>query len=575
MCTPLFAIVAMSTALLRLLTIPALVLALAAGASAQSEFWLSFTGAPQTSATPIEDSIDNASIDAEAEVGRGELTARTTAKTGIQFSWMSWSIDDFVFSSSGDEPIEVEMNLRIEDLVLTSTAGGPKHVIWFEGLDGASTGESRWIATDGVVTTATGVLADLEFDASEYSFTLGPFEVPVNTPVRLGAKFLVESWAPQFGTTTASGRLTFVKDGPAFIVPPGVTVNSTESVIVDNIFKPAITVRVPQEFPTIQDAVSSVGDGSTIEISKGTYFETLDLSGKDDVTLRGKGKVVIDAGFSGSPCLMLEGCDNVRIDKLRFAGGTAGLDVSDCEGVTISKCRFEEQLGDGLVIDGCTDVVVEKCRIDDAADDAIVVANSQNVAVEKTRIDVPDAGRAADIGLSTDVRLERCKIRGEGNGNGITFGKASDLTFSRNKLVKLGGVGIVGAATGLVIERNAIVGPSLGISLSTSTDARLERNKVVKATQDAYQLADGTNVVAERNKAVKPLGRGFLIDVDDSTFDRNVASGAGTVGFEVTGEGNTFTKNKAAKSVTVDLLDSTGGANTYAPDNKFKTVQLD
>ncbi len=567
-----------------LLTIPALLLAFAASTSAQSEFWLQFTNATTTSATPIEDTFQVGVLDAEAEVGRGELWARTTTTTSFssQWTWMSYSIDDFVFSSPGDAPIDVQMNLRLEDLVMTSSAGSPdwvSHVIWIEGIDGAATAQSRWKGSAGAVLNATGVLTDLEFGASEYAFTLGPITVPVNEPVRLGVKFLIESAVQTPNSSvavgTTAGRVTFDKNGPAFLVPPGVTVNSVESVVVDNIFKPAITARVPQDFPTIQDALSSTGDGSTIEISKGTYFETLDLSGKDDVTLRGKGKVVIDAGFSGSPCLLLEGCENVRIEKLGFAGGTSGVELAGCEGVTISKCRFEEQLGNGLTVRECTGVVVEKCRIDDAAENAIALGESQDVTVIKTRMNLADGSRAVAIGLSNDVLIERCRIVGEGVSDGISFLKASALTFERNKLVNMGGTGIEGFADGLVVERNRIVGASIGIALGSSDNTRLERNKVVKSTLDAFSLADGVGVIVERNKAVKPLGRAFAIAVDDSTFERNVSVGAGAIGFEVTGVGNTFAKNRASKSAQFDLVDETEGANTYAPDNKFKTVQID
>ncbi|MEM7227777.1 MAG: hypothetical protein AAF432_03080 [Planctomycetota bacterium] len=48
------------------------------------------------------------------------------------------------------------------------------------------------------------------------------------------------------------------------------------------------TLTVPTDFPTIQVAILAAGNGDTIDVMPGTYFESLDFGGKD-LTLRGVG----------------------------------------------------------------------------------------------------------------------------------------------------------------------------------------------------------------------------------------------------------------------------------------------
>ena len=58
----------------------------------------------------------------------------------------------------------------------------------------------------------------------------------------------------------------------------------------------ADTIRVPQDSETIQGAVDMAAPLDEVQISSGNYVENIVVpTGLDGLTIRGKGKVVIDA----------------------------------------------------------------------------------------------------------------------------------------------------------------------------------------------------------------------------------------------------------------------------------------
>ena len=60
------------------------------------------------------------------------------------------------------------------------------------------------------------------------------------------------------------------------------------------------TLKVPADFATIQEAVDAALPADTVLVTGGTYAENVTIpTGKDGITLRGKGKVIIDARPGG------------------------------------------------------------------------------------------------------------------------------------------------------------------------------------------------------------------------------------------------------------------------------------
>jgi hypothetical protein len=83
------------------------------------------------------------------------------------------------------------------------------------------------------------------------------------------------------------------------------------------------TLHVPQDFPTIQAALDAAAADDVVLIQGALYAVSVTASLPDNVTIRGKGSVRIDATGLGAG-LTVDGLDLQVID-LKVIGGTEGL----------------------------------------------------------------------------------------------------------------------------------------------------------------------------------------------------------------------------------------------------------
>jgi len=141
------------------------------------------------------------------------------------------------------------------------------------------------------------------------------------------------------------------------------------------------------------------------------------------------------------------------------------------------------------------------------------------------------AERGIDVENSTFVTVRRCRIS--------------------NVYAALRAHG----SAGVVIEKNVInAAGDEGIAMDAS-ECVLRRNRVKKAADNGIEV-----------------GASFVV-ATDNTFERNTVIGSIRSGFVVADGGNTFRKNRAARSGVFDLVDTAGaGANVYEK-NKFGTEQ--
>ncbi len=114
--------------------------------------------------------------------------------------------------------------------------------------------------------------------------------------------------------TDSSGALTWVLPVPESAAGRSIWIQAAQqrqasNVIASAIFRLPLVFHVPQDYSTIQEALTAAADRDTIIVSPGTYVENIDFLGKG-VTLRsaeGPEATVIDGGQAGGVVMFHQG----------------------------------------------------------------------------------------------------------------------------------------------------------------------------------------------------------------------------------------------------------------------------
>lgn len=102
------------------------------------------------------------------------------------------------------------------------------------------------------------------------------------------------------------------------------------------------TIKVPEDIPTIQQAIDAASDGDTISIAAGTYTESLNIVGKFVIlTGPGSGSTVIDAGGADYAIKTIHGA--VKVNDLTIQNGVCGIIIADrsyieTHGLIVKNC---------------------------------------------------------------------------------------------------------------------------------------------------------------------------------------------------------------------------------------------
>jgi hypothetical protein len=359
--------------------------------------------------------------------------------------------------------------------------------------------------------------------------------------------------------------------------------------------------KVPQDHPTIQDAVNAAADGDTILISAGTYDESVLVVSKKNLLIEGKGKVVIDPP-SGSG-LVLEACDGCTVLKIRVGGGFHGFDLAQCTSCILQQCRSDLAVDAGILVDGGVGVKLVRCIVTGAGGAGIQLGFGAQAAdvclVQRCTL----TGCGGDgIAVSGQFNtIDRCTVmKSMGDAFRMDTGSpgTSNTTFQDSKAIQPGGAGLVVNGDGIFFLRCKVDKPggygahvvSGNVSLvhdcrfsktglegvfvtGAATSAAVTGCKVSGSTGDGILVGDDGASVSG-NKVSGSKGSGFAIVGDNGTWAGNSATGSQADGFVlIAGSANNhLTGNKAKGSKNFDLDDQSGGANTVDPDNHFKTT---
>jgi len=95
-----------------------------------------------------------------------------------------------------------------------------------------------------------------------------------------------------------------------------------------NIFVSAslLTIRVPQDYPTIQEAINVANPGDTVYVRSGMYYEQVIIN-KPDLTLAGEDRDITVINGSEGDAVSLK-ADNAKIRGFTIQEGDSGIQIS-------------------------------------------------------------------------------------------------------------------------------------------------------------------------------------------------------------------------------------------------------
>jgi nitrous oxidase accessory protein len=342
----------------------------------------------------------------------------------------------------------------------------------------------------------------------------------------------------------------------------------------------AATLTVPGDHATIQAAVDASQPGDVIQIARGSYSEAVLVTGKQDLTLQGKGKPTL--GGAGATPLSIENSSGVTVTGLVVAGSPDhAILIAGSSDVTVSRCTLRSA-ENGIRTHSSSRLLIEKNRIEGVGSDGVDFDNSDGAfastvdsVVSKNRIE--GAGDEAIEIEGSGHRVEKNRVTQSGEDGINTDADSTGVMLDKNRIDRAGrGIRLEG--TGHTVTNNRIRAPGEeGISVR-GADHRVERNRISAPSDDGIDVEASGNVITA-NRIKNPNDDGFEIGDEkensvDNLFESNKVKGARHFGFRVRDGGNTFRRNKASKSGDFDLSDESGTGTNLYEDNRFGTEQL-
>lgn len=339
----------------------------------------------------------------------------------------------------------------------------------------------------------------------------------------------------------------------------------------------ADTLLVPQDFPTVQAAVTAAGPGDVIEIRGGRYAEDVVVTLKTDLTLVGKGSVTLTPAGTG---LTADRCTNLVVEKIKVRGGATGFDLQDCSTVRLTRCSVKGVSVDGIHAAGSSNVRIEGAKIKDCDRDGISFADEEPgrpvtggeitgcklIDLDEDGIDIlgsdvtvtncsvknaDDDGFEADDGGSGPVTFTGCKSKNSGDEGFELFAPGSRVSGCASIRSGDDGFDIEGDGSEAT-DCKAVRADTNGFEVEVTEQVNVTGCTSVNSRESGFAVLDSSNCVLDGCSAVRSGEDGFFLDSDTSTI--------------------TLRNNKAKKSRGHDLDDESGGANTIEGNNTFRTV---
>ncbi len=287
------------------------------------------------------------------------------------------------------------------------------------------------------------------------------------------------------------------------------------------------TLKVPQQFPTIQAAVDAAVPGDVVKIASGTYAETVRVFSTHTLELRGEDGVTIDAQGLPGAGVQLTNVTGVRLRGLRVTDASAeGFLVLGSEAVVLEKCRAIDPGTYGVrVTSGSRAVWIDRPRIRGAALGGVKVEVATFVAVRDGRFDDLGGPAVETAPFSSHGTVTGNRFDLEGAATVVAGGYLDLLADNRTN----GGFALPYALEG---SAQAAVGNRGASSLVASgANTHLIDNRFTSpGASQVFTVWGGNGVVVYGNRSKGPSDVGLFDAGSDTVFASNRAKGVGGFG---------------------------------------------
>ena len=347
----------------------------------------------------------------------------------------------------------------------------------------------------------------------------------------------------------------------------------------------AVTIRVPDDYLTIQEAIDAASPGETIIVSGGFYSEG-EIEIYKPLTLIANGEVIVDGELVYLPwdpgqAVFLVTANDVTIKGFTVVNtwsGEAGILLYDVKnGRHVNNCRIEQNMIQhhdfGIFVIGFENVIRENS----------FSHNMFDVLLGGKRADVSGFNVVEDNLMSSTIGII---VHGNSNHNiikknsvltqaGIILHDGThDNTILRNVITATGtGIEIAGSNNN-TIRRNVISSKNGGIHLHRSSERNvIAENVVLDNSQAGIYLREVSHNTVEKNMIRENQDGIYLESSDHNALKTNIVIKNARYGIAVTTESdhNTIHKNIVLRNSEFDLYwDELGQGNIWER-NVYKT----
>ena len=343
----------------------------------------------------------------------------------------------------------------------------------------------------------------------------------------------------------------------------------------------AAVVKVPADYSTIQAAVTAASPGDVVLVKQGTY-EPFWFTTKTNVTVRGQGKVVIDAssGTTGGTGIQIQTSTSCLIENLTIKNASEmGIWIQSSYAIEIRQCRIEDVLQHGIVGSGNSRTHLVKNTIRRVGGHGITLVGNYGAVIRNS------VSRTTGFGINVQgsaYSIHKNTIRDtqdEGIRVGYRTTASNNVSLTDNTIERALDVGIhlLGSGSSNQISGNRVNRPNgIGIMIEASGGGHVvDDNHVARSTGAGLRI-DALLCLVTRNSVKRSSEDGLFVynDADWCTITGNQVSKSALNGIIVFGTYNAFSSNSSKRSGDLDLRSvSSPTLNTYV-DNSFGTTNL-